>query len=415
MREIIIHTNKIKKIPLILAYILYPIINLSTRFAGYKLSNNWIDAVWGLLFLLSIPFILIKTRIVFKRNLFIIGIVGISISFIWVGLHLLVNLVNIRNQIELIPLLMELKPFFYLVFALLWIQIWGIPTDDNFIRSGVWLGIILMADFAIESALAGQIVRISGSGEINYDAMLLVLSICFLMANNKLGQRRYILQTTLIFLGLFASLSRTGLVTAILFVFIFWKINFPIKVSVVSATFFIVLLSFWVRGLEFTLVSADRFWMWDTAIKLFTDHPVEFLLGFGVQKLPVMIPPQLTVLWVDLQQAGWDLSGIYAYSFHAFWLRFVISWGVVATIPLFCLLGSFLFTQRSSILMRSLSLLFLIGGLTMGVVYLSNVGIPLIIAIVAGLMGSKLRIMESKKLNPGFENVSRPKSILSTK
>jgi len=389
MRKMIVNTKWINQIPLILVYVFYPIINISSRLAGYDLPNNWIDGAWGLLFLLIVLLIFVgkRKRFTFKWFVFVITYV----IFIWVCLRLLVNLIN--NQIEITPLLMELKPFFYLIFAWLWIKKWGIPNEDSFIRGGAWLGTTLMADFAIESSLAGQMVRIRGSGEINYDAALLVLSICFLIANKKLIQKKHILETVLIFLGLFASLSRTGLITAVLLLVIFGQLNFFIKVSIVSAAFFTVLESFWVRNLSFTLETIDRYWMWNTGITLFINHPIEFLFGFGVQPLPVIIPPQLAYLWLNIQQAGWGLSGIYAYSFHAFWLRFITSWGIVTTIPLFYFLGSLLFKQRSPILLRILSLLFIMEGFTMGVIYLSNVGIPLIIAILTGLMSSNSKIL----------------------
>lgn len=379
---------QIKDIPLLLVYILYPIVNISCRLTNIQLFNNWIDVIWAMLLSISILNILLRPRFTINR----LVIVLIMLVIIFIYLHISLNLVF--NQIEAIPLFMELKPFFYILFGWIWIKAWGIPDEKKFIIWGAWLGLILIVDLIVESSINHRIVKIMGSGEINYDACLLVISSCFFIANKSLASKKNFVKIGLIFLGLLASLSRTGLIIEVLIFIIFWQSSLVIKLIPSATAMAAVVVSFLVRNLPLSLLSGDRYWMWRTATILFLNHPIQFLLGFGVQTLPVIIPPQLSYLWVELQQTGWGLSGIYAYNFHSFWLRFISSWGLLATLPLILLLGYFLVSRNCPRLLRLLSLVFIMEGVTMGVIYLGNVAVPLLIAIYIGI--EKRRILISK-------------------
>jgi len=278
----------------------------------------------------------------------------------------------------LIPVLMEIKPIFFFLFGLLWVDVWGKPRRDDFIRYGKILGSILLAEFVLESLLAGRVVRIRGSGEVNYDAMLLLVAMSFLW-RNKNQMRKDIVSWFILFGGLFATLSRTALLTGVVIVGLF--ANEHVLKKMIGGVIGVVgiFLSFASRDLHFALSAADRYWMWIAAWQMYMKYPFNFLFGFGVQPLPVNIPQRLFTLWVDLQQRRWGLRGIYAYNFHSFWIRFTTTWGVVATLVLLIILICF-FRRYPAPSFRSLIVVFILEGLTMGTLYLSNVGIPFIIA-----------------------------------
>lgn len=142
------------------------------------------------------------------------------------------------------------------------------------------------------------------------------------------------------------------------------------------------ILSFDIRDLPVRLQSMDRYWMWYSGFDLAISNPLRAILGWGTISLPVNIPRQLEYLWLDLQQVAWNLSGIYPYNFHSFWLRFTFSWGLLFSLPLLVFLLRIIISPHKPKIIRALSLLFIVEGLTMGVVYLSNVAIPLLLAML---------------------------------
>ena len=96
-------------------------------------------------------------------------------------------------QIALIPILLEFKPIFYVGVSLLLIYAIGLPTRKQFIRHGTWLSAIIVTDILVESLLEGRITRPLGSGEINYDASLLLISLCMAL-DHKAVKRSQIIE-----------------------------------------------------------------------------------------------------------------------------------------------------------------------------------------------------------------------------
>jgi hypothetical protein len=195
-------------------------------------------------------------------------------------------------------------------------------------------------------------------------------------------------QITWLLIGLLVTLSRTTLATTVIILVLFSHYSLGTKLAFGLLASIAIVYSFLVRDLPLQLVSADRYWMWRSGIELFQKNPQASLIGFPLNEvLPVEIPPALDWLWKD-QQQSWGLSGIHPFNFHAFWLRIAISWGVPITILIGLGLISLSMRKKFSALVRSLSVLVLIQGITMGVFYLSNVSIPLILGV--GLGFSKL-------------------------
>jgi len=369
-------TVRVSSLPLFISYILFPAVFILTRNAGVELTRNWLDALAlaiGLFALLTVIF-RGKVRLHARFKL----ICAASVSF-FAFIVILRFGSSFFYGLNAVPFVMELKPVVYLAVALLWVSAFGNISPRQFKSYGAWLGVIMVADLFLEAALAGHFVRPRGSGEPNYDAFLLLISLCVFFADDSKGQRGALV---LIFIGLLATFSRTALVTAGVIVFIFSRIGVTKKVLLAVVCVLFVVLSFMLRDLPLDAIeSMDRYWMWYSGIDLLVTHPNEAMWGFPAgARLPVDIPAALEWLW-NSQQEGWGVSGVFPYHYHSFWLRAAITWGLV---PVFLLLLASLMVltgRKFPIYSKSLVLLIFLEGLTMGVFYLSNVALPLFFAI----------------------------------
>lgn len=371
-------------LPLLIAYIAYPIINIFLRVNELDFSRNWIDILWILFGYFAITIILFKGRISsWHKGRFLVGI-----SFFFFFMLALMRFITpfFRNSVDIIPYLMEVKPVFYLSFAFLWTSAFGALKESQFVRIGAFLGLIVVVDFLLESYIAGFIVRPRGSGEINYDACLLLISLCMTWGREKPKASAVVC----ILLGLVMTLSRTALASAILLTLFFGLYKKRSKVLVFVLFLAFIIYSFQIRELPLdSLQSMDRYWMWKTAIELLRENPLQALIGFPLgMPLPVDVYDEISWLW-NFQAEGWNISGVFPFSFHSFWLRIAISWGVIITFLLLVVTLVVFLGKRFSIIARSMAMLILFEGLTMGLFFLSNVGIPLMLAIILGFSMSK--------------------------
>jgi hypothetical protein len=79
-----------------------------------------------------------------------------------------------------------------------------------------------------------------------------------------------------------------------------------------------IILSFLIKDLPIKIVSADRYWMWETTILLFAENKWRLLRSWQISvSLPVSIMPALDYFW-KTQQQKWGLDGISQFNFHAF-------------------------------------------------------------------------------------------------
>lgn len=282
-------------------------------------------------------------------------------------------------NVEWVPYLMELKPIIYLYISIIWIISFGKIDTINYIYYGFLLGVIVVLNFLIESIFANKFILPLVSGERNYDACLLLISFTIALNKRRLSKNIYIV---FIILGLLLTFSRTALFAATIIMIFSSKIR--LRPKIISGIIFLIFIifSFLIRDLPLnSLESMDRYWMWSSAINLLIEEPSKIWTGFPVGlPLPVSIPPALEWLWGS-QTDAWGLAGVYPFHLHAFWLRILVTWGVpvMTLILLWFVLNVF---SRNEV-KRGLGLLVLLEGLTMGVFYISNVGIPLFLAFLS--------------------------------
>lgn len=359
-------------VPLVMAYVTYPLFMTVARQAEWALPRNWIDGFWLLWGLVCMFVVLARShggpRFSHSRTLLTL--------LLALALLLRFGPIWFQEGPELAAWLMELKPFYYLALAGLAIAAGGTPASKHFLRAAAALAVLILLDLSLSSLAAKAVVRPQGSGEINYDAALMLVGLCM-----GLDQRAPALKA-LVLAGILASMSRTTLLATGLVVLACWPgLSFPRRLVLSVALLAGIVLAFSLRGLSMDgLSELDRYWMWSAGVDLLRDQPMQALAGFAPGRpLPVDVPAALWELWRD-QARETGAPGVHAYNFHSFWLRLAVSWGVAATLAVLALCLAML---RRSPQARGLGLLLLVQGLTMGLFYLSNVA-PVLLLALAG-------------------------------
>ena len=367
--------------PLSVAYVLFPGVMLIGRLLDMPLPRNLVEALWISLAVLALAVILVRRAISLRSSgpaaAMLIAMAGV-ITLLFVRL---VVPLSMGREVEWIPLAMELKPVFYLLIAMLWIWAFLPPKPGDFVRAGMALGALILSEIVIVSIWEGAIVRPRGSGEINYDACLLLLSALF--AFERASAWRF-LGTWVIMLALLATFSRTAML-AMVAIFLFGGRGWVLaKIAVVAVAGAFIVGSFLIRELPLDALNRlDRYWMWASAFDLLTTNPWSALLGFPLgASLPVEAPRYLASLWAA-QAEGWGVEGVFPFNYHSFWLRVIIDWGALLAGGALVLLTWLGFSNKRSKLERGVAWLILAEGATMGLFFLSNVAIPLVLAMVA--------------------------------
>lgn len=363
--------GNIRGIPLVLAFIAFPLYNIimTGTATSAAMDRIWLDIAWGVLAFIALVFLSLKKTLDPVWPLLLWGLAGLCI--VRAGFALDTN-------VQMDAFLMELKPLFYFGFAFLWLNSVRAPELEMFVTAGSALSVIIVGDFVFESMAHGVLSRPIGSGEINYDACLLVLS--FAVALNTPRSRKPVV--LLIFAAIIATMSRTAQVAAAAVLLTTDSIGVSLKSTMVAVPGVAFIFSFYARALSLDYGTVDRFFMWRSALRLFQERPLNALCGFplGVG-LPIQMPIHLRELWTQ-QTRDWNLDGTFAFNFHAMWLRLAISWGIAVSLTLLVLLIVWARRNRTRLAL-ALVLIIAIEGMTMGVFYLSNVSVPLLILIIA--------------------------------
>ena len=359
-------------VPLLLAYVAFPLSNLLAESLGVQLWRNWIDVAWILLAVLSMSF---GRRYASRLNhkvapIGLIVLVLVGMTWVFAGV--------VRGAAPAITAALEVKPLAYLAVVVILVRSGAIPTPQQFCRVGVVLSTLLVAETALRSVLAGTLERPSGSGEVNYDAALILLSLVFSLARRDFASR----YGPMLLVGLLASFSRTSLVAACLVLLLARTVPVPVKGVAMCAALTAVVLSFLIRGLELgALEGMDRYWMWVVGIEHFAPQWPGLAINFSPGSvIDVDVPRFLADLWLG-QQEKLDVEGIFPFHFHALWVRLPAAWGWAPTLVLLLLfLHMTLMSRGMPLESRSYACTCLMLGMTMGLFYLSIVGVPYLLA-----------------------------------
>jgi len=366
-----------------LCYLLFPVSNLAAELAGSQLWRSWIDVAWVGLAIAAVIRHAAEHKGAKPELRIGPGLALASVAMIWLAWS------ATSGEAPSVTAAMEAKPFFYLLIALLFTRAFGLPTQHLYCRFGTALAIVLLIETVARSALAGTIVRPVGSGEVNYDAALLCLSLVFALSHRELT----LVHGPVIFLGLLVSFSRTSLLAASGVLLFASTIPTTLRLVMAGMAASAGIMSFVVRGLELgVLENMDRYWMWAVGVEYLLNHAWSHAAGVVPgAPIDVDIPQYLADLWLA-QQERLNVDGIFPFHFHAMWLRLAIGWGwgVAALIALWLAYQAFVRRFRSQ-MAQPYGVAFLVFGLTMGLLYLSNVAVPYLLALNSLLLEAQKR------------------------
>jgi len=344
-------------------YVFYPLINLT--FSAFDLSFNkvFLDIFLIATFVLS----LLSNKTTNYHTDFYQDIV-----------ILLLVLVLAYSSFSATPgliVLMDVKLFIYLfIFNTLRINN-KLPNIEEFVFAGKLLSILIVSEFLLKSLIALNITRPIGSGEVNYDACLICVSLICLLYKNKFK----FVDFTLICLGLLTTMSRTGILAGLLIIFTTRKVDYRVKLFFLTLAVSAIYESFSVRDLSFNPESFDRVLMWKAAIELVANNFWIFLIKVGSEDLSLLVKstPQLTELWTS-QASNNGVEGLYPYNFHAFFLRFILSWGMIPFLLFHLMVIRKFLLQNITIEKTQFILLSAVFSFTTGYLYLSNLILPVL-------------------------------------
>ena len=360
-------------LPLWLSYVAFPLSNqLAELLKTSFLFRNWIDIAWVLL-VLGIVAIRPKSPKGIPQTasrMIILILCGAGIVLTISGV--------ISGQSPLLTGAMEVKPIVYILIVILIFGRVAVPSPRDFCRYGAVLSALLIIEAILRSVINGTVMRPIGSGEVNYDAALLCVSLVFAMADGALA-RRY---GWLLWAGIIASFSRTSLVAACLVLLFTSVISLRLRLLMCVLAVGAVLTSFAIRGLAVdNLDSLDRYWMWVAGLDYLTAHPLDNALQtVPGRSIEVDVPRFVADLWIN-QQESLNLNGIYSFHLHAMWLRLAVSWGwlpVLVGVVIF--VRHYVTDRRRAPEARPFFAVLVVLGLTMGLLYLGNVAPVVLLA-----------------------------------
>lgn len=366
-------------LPVFIAYIFFPAWTYTLRTLGLPEYRNVIDAAWLCLMLLCLAKLLTKPRL----RTPLLGALPVCAALLcFCALAVLrFGPALLSDSFSPAPLLMEIKPLLYAACALLAAAAFGLPKKRHFIQGGVVLALFILTEAVIDAAQYDRLVRPMGSGEVNYDAFLLLLS--FIIALSAARDRR--VAAFVLFLGIAACLSRTAVVATAFVIVLLPGVPIAVRLGTTACCAGLFFAYFSLRGIDSQgLEGIDRWWMWTSGARLLWEHPLQAMFGFPAgEALPVRPPAFLAALW-EAQGKAWDARGIHPFNYHAFWLRIVITWGMVATAAL-CLPAAFVLLKRRTPLLLGIAAAGAIMGTTMGLIYPGNTGVAFFLACMSAM------------------------------
>ena len=376
-------TQWLSNFPVYLAYVIFPFVMIVDRaFFSVSVGRNWVD----LLFLLwggaAFLHILSKGHVykVFsiKKEAFRVLVL---FFFIIVFLKYYFQVMLSDNEIYAIPAMMEFKPVFYFILASVGAMAFSPVNQRTVVKSGMVLAFLVFISVCLESYEAGRLVRAHGSGEMNYDAFLLLIA--FIISIFSKNIKFTSLCQTIIFVGLLFSMSRTVLLILLICILFISHFSLYKKLLLSTGAVLVIIVSFIVRDLPIDqLESMDRYWMWKSSLEyLLNDFGVMLWGAAPGTSLDIYIPPNLEWLWSS-QAEGWGLEGVFPFHLHSMWLRMFATWGGIFVI-IFLSAILFYYKKTANNIEKSLLISICVGATSMGIFYLSNVSIVLLLVFMS--------------------------------
>lgn len=373
-----IYTEKKQITPMLFilgfCYAFIPISALTYRiFTNEKFPRELIDPIWLLILVGTAVYTAItKPRLQKPSSILLTASILLTLYILTVIFSTLGTEPKTQRNIAAF----ELKLPLYTAIASLSLALTPNNPRLTIVKLGALLSTIITIDTIHQSIIYQTFSRPQGSGEVNYDALLISIALCVAVGNRKTIPLRYL---ACLSIGLLLSQSRTMLFSTILAISIYTNISTAKKTLILIAGMIVFGATFEARGLEISVESVDRYWMWVTGIEALSD-PAVFLFGNKLgMPLLVDIPEPVYDLWMG-QTQYLTIQGVYTYNLHAFWLRFAGNYGAPAAITLAAVI-LFISHRANNTDGKMASLAIILSGFTMGTFYLTNVATPVLICL----------------------------------
>jgi len=364
-------TYRLDKLPITIAFYLYPLIGLISLILGVNFGPLK-DLLWLIPFAL-LPLVVFQNKIkLTKRELTLVYILILYFSLKFF-LPLLINF-NLP-YFYWPPFIMEIKGWFFLLFSYFWFKAnRGIEYED-FVKGGLFLGKLYILVFFI-LIVTGNHFRFGLGSESNYDGILILLAYlaCLKSSNNRKDKIILSLSTLI-------TLSRTGIICWLVITFFFIKRK-ALFLIFLAPVFLFAMISLFIsaRGGVGNLENADRFIFWGQAFLYLKDiDTLTLLLGHfpGIEMRVENLLPSFSWYINHFGEKN-NITGVHSFIFHGFWLRMAITCGIPFAVGIILWCVKRILYSKNNIEKGYLSLLIL-QGFSLALFHLTLVSIPLLL------------------------------------
>lgn len=360
----------VNNIPVYCVYYFFPLLSL----LGHLFFSKRLEYDYFWIAFFPFAFIFSKNKIISKRRF----IVYCSI-FALVVVKYLLPFCFYLDTISIRPVLMDMKLFYYLLMAMVWVDFVGFPDKEVIYRGGVFFSFIYVLYVLYLYYNTGYIDRRGLIDESNYDGFLILISFCFV---SVCGKNKF--ELFIFLFATFLTLSRTG-TAAMMLLFCVYVLHNRSKIWFVFLFPFFFLLLFYVFRYRTSDISSldsiDRYVYFYQAYLYFENSDIINLIFGVIPGFPLEMPVLDSFLWTVAHfENKNELWGIFPFYFHSTYIRFAIVWGIPVLILYLIWLFSGLIKYRYNLPMVMLLLLIIIQSISLSVFTLSNVTFVLIVS-----------------------------------
>lgn len=372
MIKITIEKFKWRNFPIYLVFYILPVISFIYELI-FHIHLNY-EVVW----LLIIPSIIVvsKKKNISKQSYLLLSIIVLLCLIKYVAPLFWVKQVVYRAW------LLDFKWIYYLLLAILWINLVGKPNISTIYNGGRFFAIFYIISIVIKTIIAGNFSRSNAAliGECNYDCFLLLIPFCFISKYPK-RHNDYLLYS----LAALMSTSKTGVMSlAVLLIYPKYKTS---KYKPFFLIMGIAICILWVdifflnRGLN-NFEDVDRIVFFMQFFEYLNDcNYKDLILGyFPGSPMDINIIDEFSWYIHEFQTIN-SIKGCFPFYFHSTYMRLSIVWGIPAVIVLImCMI--YLFKTSKYIPLENLILLFFLESISLSTLSLVNVSFIFIISFL---------------------------------
>ena len=376
--QLLVNRTTIANLPLIIVFVLYPIISAVFTILGINTINYELLNAVILLFFITIG--IYNNTHVDRRLLTIIILIIYIIFFKYI--------LPVFYEINVVwrAIFIDIKWLIYLLLALLWIVFWGKIDFNKLYYYGKIYAVIYICYVVIKTIITGEYDRANSGllSECNYDCYLMLIPFCFYY-----NKSRKILEFILFLSAVLISTSKTGFITffAIICYRRFSNSRFKLPILIV----FIGLIAVWlyiyfIKNGVTDAKDVDRVVYYVQCFDYLKQTSLSNLI-FGIFPGKAMeIDPIPSFEWTiqkfeDLN----NISGCYPFIFHSTYIRLGITWGIPTIITIIISL-LYLFFKTKSDTLKYLLIVFFLESISLSTLSLVSISYIYMVTLISAIL-----------------------------